>query len=162
MDANLIALKLFLDELNVQSDIDTLDKRKTVQKAVYLGQLSGVNLGYTFSWYLMGPYSIPLSKDYYALEDSLSSKHNGSYKSKELIPPIKKKLARIKPLLNMPTNVALSNQVDWLELVSSVHFLHYVSQLSWAEVTSVIKREKKHVAPYIEEAKAELRKLNLI
>ena len=57
MDAKLITLRLFLDALGQSVDIETVDDRKRVQKAVYLGQLSGVDLGYRFSWYVMGPYS---------------------------------------------------------------------------------------------------------
>lgn len=57
MDSNLIALKLFLDDLGVSADIETIDDRKRVQKAVYLGQAAGADLGYRFGWYLLGPYS---------------------------------------------------------------------------------------------------------
>ena len=63
MEPRLIALRLYLDQLGVSSDIETVSDRKRVQKAVYLGQLSGVDFGYRFGWYLMGPYSTTLTED---------------------------------------------------------------------------------------------------
>ncbi len=48
MDNKEVALKLILDGVNIDCSIDTLDDRKRVQKAVYLAQLSGVDLGYRF------------------------------------------------------------------------------------------------------------------
>ena len=56
MDATHIVLKLVVKELGEQGDIQTLEDRKIFQKAVYLGQLSGLDLGYRYSWYLRGPY----------------------------------------------------------------------------------------------------------
>ncbi len=50
MEARQIVLKLFLSTLGVPADIDTVNDRKRVQKAVYIGQLTGVDLGYRFGW----------------------------------------------------------------------------------------------------------------
>src|SRR3712207_9330456 len=47
--------------------------RKRVQKAVYIGQLTGVDLGYRFSWYVKGPYSTALTRDYYDLAEDVNS-----------------------------------------------------------------------------------------
>ena len=58
MEEKLVVLKLFLDELGIPDSIDTVDERKRIQKAAYLGQLSGVDLGYRYGWYKMGPYRI--------------------------------------------------------------------------------------------------------
>lgn len=54
-------LKLVLDELNIPSDYSTIKQRTTVQKAVYLAQCAGVDLGYTFGWYTKGPFCPELS-----------------------------------------------------------------------------------------------------
>ena len=67
MEMKLVLLKLFLDKLGISSEIDTFEKRKTIQKAVYLGQLTDVDLSYRFGWYLKGPYSPSLAEDYYPL-----------------------------------------------------------------------------------------------
>ena len=74
MERGRIALKLFWMNPGIPCDIDTLDDRKLIQKAVYLGQLSGVDLGYRFGWYIRGPYSTSLTRDYFSLAQALGSK----------------------------------------------------------------------------------------
>ncbi len=59
METKLLVLKLFLGALGIDDSIETVDDRKRVQKAVYLGQLSGIDLGYRYGWYRMGPYPCP-------------------------------------------------------------------------------------------------------
>src|SRR5579859_255616 len=127
MEARLIALKLFLDELEVPVTIDTIDDRKRVQKAVYLGQLAGVPLGYRFGWYKKGPYSPDLTKDYYGLADSIAMGDH-EYQGKQLNQPFRDRLEPIRPLLCVPPGVNLA-QEDWLELVASIHYLHKISKL---------------------------------
>jgi hypothetical protein len=51
METRLVTLFLFLRELGVEPRIATVADRKGVQKAVYIGQLSGIDLGYRYSWY---------------------------------------------------------------------------------------------------------------
>src|SRR5260221_13158556 len=101
MDARLVVLKLFLDELGVPTEIDTLDDRKRVQKAVYLGQLASVDLSYRFSWYKMGPYSPALTSDYYGLAEAIAS-GDTDYQQKVLHTSIRRGLQRIRPLLTPP------------------------------------------------------------
>ena len=122
MDRGQIALKLFLDELGIDFDITTIDDRKRVQKAVYLGQLSGVDFGYRFGWYIRGPYSTSLTNDYFPLAESLAS-GDDDWEGKTLKKSVKAKLAGIKPLMDPPEGVDLP-QEDWLELVALVGFPH--------------------------------------
>ncbi|MBD3397534.1 hypothetical protein GF413_00420 [Candidatus Micrarchaeota archaeon] len=154
MDRGQIALKLFLDELGIDFDIKTIDDRKRVQKAVYLGQLSGVDLGYRFGWYIRGPYSTSLTNDYFPLAESLASEDNG-WEGKTLKKSVKEKLARIKPLMEPPHGVSL-RQEDWLELVASLDYLRRVSRLDDEEARKILKKEKSHVFEYVEEAKQAL------
>ena len=51
MDSRHVVLKLFVNELGEPGEITDFENRKIFQKAVYLGQLSGVDLGYRYSWY---------------------------------------------------------------------------------------------------------------
>lgn len=55
----------------VYSDFNMLgfDNRLKLQKFVYLLQEYGVNLGYSFSLYLRGPYSPEVAKDGFQVED---------------------------------------------------------------------------------------------
>ncbi|MFH1113893.1 MAG: hypothetical protein V1792_08230 [Pseudomonadota bacterium] len=154
MDRGQVALKLFLDELGVSFDIETIDDRKRVQKAIYLGQLSGVDLGYRFGWYVMGPYCPSLTRDYFPLADSLASGDN-DWEGKSLKKKVQEKLARIRTLMTPPEAVDLP-QEDWLELVASLDFLMRVSEYDYEEALKVLKRDKNHVFPYVAEAKQAL------
>ncbi|HEY6236176.1 MAG TPA: hypothetical protein VIW69_13840, partial [Candidatus Elarobacter sp.] len=50
--------------LDIPLRVDTLDERKALQKAIYLAQEIGVDLGYMYGWHQMGPYSSQLAEDY--------------------------------------------------------------------------------------------------
>lgn len=154
MDRGQVALKLFLDELGIPVDIETIDDRKRVQKAVYLGQLSGVDLGYRFGWYIMGPYCPSLTRDYFPLAEALAS-GDTDWEGLSLKEEVRGKLARIRPLMDPPGNVDLS-QEDWLELVASLDFLRRVSKLDEEEALKVLRKEKSHVFDYVEHAKKAL------
>ena len=67
MNNTLTNLSRVMSELEVGESVNTLDERVTAQKAVYLAQVVGVNLGYQFTWYSTGPYSSDLAKDCYSL-----------------------------------------------------------------------------------------------
>lgn len=160
MSAKLVALKLFLDELGIESNIDTVDDRKRVQKAVYLGQIAQVDLGYRFGWYLRGPYSTGLTKDYYALADVINS---GEFDAggKALMPKLREQLVKIRPLLDLPPDVTLS-QEDWLELLASLHFLRCVSKFEREEADKRILREKPHLHAFLAEAESQLQRYGLL
>lgn len=160
METRLIALKLFLDTLEVQPKIDTIDDRKRVQKVVYLGQLFGPHLGYRFGWYLKGPYSPELTADYYALAEALKA-GDESYKGQRLVSAGATALSRVIPLLNPPRGVSLS-QPDWLELLSSMHFLRTARGQSSKDALALLKETKPHVAKYAPQAEDVLRKQKLI
>ena len=122
MSKRLIVLELVLTELGIEPTIETLEDRIQFQKAVYLSQEAGVPLGYRFSWYVRGPYSPSLARDYYYLQlasdDELSSNHGQSLRR-----DVKETLRQIKPIISEDNGVHLS-QTDWLELVSSILYLH--------------------------------------
>ena len=136
----LVLLKLFLDELGVGSDIDTFDERKTIQKAVYLGQLADVDMGYRFGWYLKGPYSPALAEDYYHLADELEMGERG-YEEYQLNKSLKNKLEKVRSLFEKPQDVTLEKK-DWLELVASCDYLRRVRKLSDDKVNEVLQKEK--------------------
>jgi hypothetical protein len=70
MNRRQIALKLVLKELGAQATLKTFDDRLILQKTVYLVQQFGIPLGYSFSWYLRGPYSRDLTADAFAEFDN--------------------------------------------------------------------------------------------
>jgi uncharacterized protein YwgA len=149
METKLVVLKLFLDALGVDDRIETVDDRKRVQKAVYIGQLSGIDLGYRYGWYRMGPYCPALTRDYYALESELDvgvvdpSAHH-------LNADAAAKLKNIVPILTPPINEM--SQENWLELVASVHFLKKVSGLNDDAALAVLRTQKPHIANHFKAA----------
>jgi len=155
METRLIVLKLFLDELGIPDNIDTVDDRVRVQKAVYLGQSSGVDLGYRFGWYVRGPYSPALARDYYSLAEAIAS-GDTDYREKELREPIRSRLREIRPLLEVPNEIPLTKE-GWLELVASLHYLLRVRNHTWTDALKILASEKPHLHSYANQAQAKLR-----
>lgn len=160
MDARLVALKLFLSELGIPETIETVHDRKLLQKAVYVGQLSGVDLGYRFGWYLMGPYSPALTRDYYDLDEAISE-GDRHYEGVQLKAPIRERLSNVKPLFRVPKKVKLS-QTDWLELLSSVHFLRKTSGYDTSATHASLEKQKPHLVAYEQEAESALKSADLL
>lgn len=154
-----ILLKLFLDELGISSEIDTIEDRKRVQKAVYIGQAAGINLGYPYGWYLMGPYSPELTKDYFSLNNEVLA-GNEEYKQYKLIPEFSCNINKIKGLMEVPPGIAL-NLEDWLELVASIIYRMKV-QGSSDHVKSFLLTEKPHLVKYFDDAFSLSKKYGLI
>ena len=111
-----IMLKLYLDKLDIEFDMSKYSGRRRAQKAVYLGQMAGAEIGYAFGWYEYGPYSPELMTALLKLEDRL---WDDEYKEYELHDYLTEKLTAVKDLMIVPENIDLS-QSDWLVLVASV------------------------------------------
>jgi uncharacterized protein YwgA len=157
VEPRLIALKLFLDALAVPASVGTLDDRKTIQKGIYLGQRLGVDLGYRFGWYRMGPYSPMLTKDYFRLWDALVAK-NDDFKRYTLRDG--DRLVNARSALQKPSAVHL-NQSEWLELLASLDYLREVSRLTSTEVLDVLATQKPTLVPFVDQADAGLKALDL-
>ena len=134
------------NELKVPSEIDRVRDRKLLQKAVYLGQLSGFDLGYRFGWYLMGPYCTSLARDYYSLNEAIAT-GDCEYENKELKASLRKKLERVRSLIESSPPSGLSAS-DWLELLSSVHFLREIQKKTPDQTRDIIRKEKPTLLPY--------------
>jgi hypothetical protein len=148
MEQKLIVLKLFLNALNVDCNIQDVSDRKGLQKAVYLGQqLSGIDLGYRYGWYKLGPYCSELTDDYYQLSRSLRVDAD-SISNKQLPSEIVDKLKSLIPILTPPTGWQLPRE-DWLELIASYHYLRTVRRKSHDDALSVLQSEKKKLAPHV-------------
>jgi uncharacterized protein YwgA len=160
MDSRLIVLKLFVEELGLDVDIDNFEDRKTFQKAVYLGQLSGIDLGYRYGWYLRGPYSTGLARDYYQLAGALELEEN-AFQGKALNDRVKQSLHRFHELFRVPPGVQLSRS-EWLELLASWHYLRKVSPKDRAEARTVMNEKKPVLAPHVPAAEQALERHALL
>lgn len=94
-------------------DIGTFSNRIKLQKIVYLIQANGINLGYSFSWYLHGPYSPDLTKDAYQIGD-FSKVKEVRFEN----PEIEAKFNDIKSKIG-----SHKNDDFWLEASASIHLL---------------------------------------
>lgn len=158
METRLIVLKRLLDALAVPVDIGSIEARKKIQKAVYLAQSSGVKLGYAYGWYLLGPYSTSLARDYYALSSAVTS---GESADGELRDDVQEKLQPVRSALSVPEGVSLAEPA-WFELVSSVHFLRTVRGLDQAATVGVLQDKKPDLAPYADSAEKALSDAQLL
>ncbi len=145
MDKNLLVLKLVLEGLGLDLNIDTVEDRMAKQKAVYLAQAFGFDFGYSYGWYKKGPYSPKLTRDYYDL-DSTPLSDDGTV----LIPSISDKLNFVKSKYieskNKPSALSLA---AWMELLASWHFLKNVSKYDDAKAKEFLAEKKPHLADHI-------------
>jgi uncharacterized protein YwgA len=150
MQPKLTALHRVLNALGVAPEIETVDDRKRVQKAIYLGQVAGVDLGYRFGWYKLGPYSPKLTRDYYALAEALEIGERLS--GPRLAAIDAKTLKKLRGLFQPPAEVTLPSE-SWLELLASLDYLKRVSKLDDAAANEVIKDQKPVLHPFIRDAR---------
>ena len=160
MDMTVTNLSRVLSELEVGDSINTLDERVMVQKAVYLAQVIGVNLGYQYSWYLMGPYSRDLTKDYYTLheypiEDRLE------IAQRTIQEPFASALEKIKKVMSIPEGVELTRR-QWLELLASVHYLSRFGKLDETNTKQRLVHEKPQLSSYANWAAISLKSQGLL
>jgi len=155
LDAPLILLSLVLDALEVEKRVDTLAARKSLQKSVYLAQQLFPSLGYHYNWYLMGPYSPELARDYYGLIEAETDPEVNNYSLSE---NAKIAMANVRPSLIPPSELPLS-QDSWLELLASVHYLS--ERFDMPASDQALLRSKPTLYPHRETARAALRGLGL-
>lgn len=164
MRSDLMALRLILEELGVPAEIGSLDDRKRVQKAVYLVQEAGLGLGYSYGWYLYGPYSTQLTSDYYALDAERRSLGAEAPKYK-LVASAKSSVDRVRPLMEVPTSIGDQLTLeDWLELLASYHFLRRSSGYDDGAAREALTKHprKNRLAPYADEARRQLLSVGLL
>ena len=156
MYERLVALELVLKALDIDSSIQDLSDRIRFQKAIYLSQEAGVRLGYGFGWYVRGPYSPSLARDYYYLHmarDKSTVTHD-----RKLRKAILSQLNNIRPLMSPPSAVTLDTS-NWLELVSS---LHYLRNAAGKEASEKLANVKPHLSKYIPYAEEKLVEAGLL
>lgn len=158
MDGRLAVLKKILDCVAVPANVNSLAGRKEIQKAIYLAQAAGLKLGYSFGWYVRGPYSTSLARDYYAMAAAVRL---GEQATADLRDDVRERLAPVRELVTgaAPADVA---RPEWLELLASVHFLRTVRNLSPDASREVLEREKPNLAQHEDAAVAALQQAALL
>lgn len=137
MDATQIVLKLALEAVGhdfTTGSLETFDDRLSLQKKVYLSQLTGADLGYRFGWYIYGPYSNELTADAFRLRDDLF-REDDEFEKEKLNSRVRETLARAPEIWSgRPDGV---DEPTWLELLASLHFLKHIAY--WPD-----KKDPKH------------------
>jgi uncharacterized protein YwgA len=142
MDRQQIGVKLTVDGLDLPFKIDYFMDRLIMQKAVYLAQAAGVNLGYYYHWYLYGPYSPSLTRDEYAIAADIASGIDDS-EGWKLDDISSQRLEEIRGIFTEPERSKLAKK---MELLASVHFLIDRRQITvddTGRITATLKRFNK-------------------
>ncbi len=94
-------------------DLLSFKGRLLFQKRIYLLKALGLPLGYSFSWYIHGPYSPRLTRDGFELVAIMEKQRDE---------PLSQREEQI--IANFVSWVGTRYEDEkWLELVSSIHFL---------------------------------------
>lgn len=142
MDERQIGLALTLKELGVSSDVSGFNSRLILQKTVYLLEEAGIRLGYSFNWYLRGPYSPGLTRDLYDL--NASSEDVADW---ELDKDSTAVAQRIRGLIEGAPGENPATKARRLELFASVRYLASRNRLNPAnpvEATQHLAHNGKH------------------
>lgn len=150
----LLVLKLVMDALGYEPDISNVKERKKRQKAIYLAQLFGVDLGYRYGWYLMGPYSPPLARDYYRLQERLDL--GETVEGPTLKESVVEKLNKAVQLIRSREKPQALDEAGWIELLASWHYLLRVSKETSEKAMDVMRRQKPDLAKHIDRASSAL------
>ena len=156
MEPRIAVLDLALRELGVAAE-----DGHAVQKAVYIAQAAGAPLGYRFAWYARGPHSGALVGSVYLL--GLATEGDASAESQtaqRLLEPVREQLGRVRPCLQVPDDVDLESG-DWLELVSSVHYLQGIMDDGLDGARWKMREIKPQLAVHLDEAERELGRVGL-
>ena len=148
MNSSHILLKLLLDEIGFRDlKIGTFTARKILQKKIYLFQLTGIDLGYRYNWYLHGPYSPALADDVFSLREEIE--YDDEFNDYELNSETKEKFGTLTKLEVLPEHQQTSKD-EWLELVASLHYLKHIAYWGgkdnpeFAEVFQKLVNSKPH------------------
>lgn len=112
-----IANGLLFQALGV--NIDTFDNRLLCQKKIYLLQELGVDMGYTYNWYVHGPYSPDLTAYLFRNLDVLKELDFSKY---AFSVSVQEKIDIVNSFINeKPYSLSVPS---WYELLASVLYIH--------------------------------------
>ena len=143
-------LQLVLNELGLENAISTINERIALQKVVCLVQEAGLQLGYSYNWYMRGPYSPSLASDYYQIAADQKGIDQDAAKF-TLTAPARAAVKKVEGLLNPPQDVSL-DRVGWLELLASIAFLKRRYRLPPEAAKNKIESSKPTLFPYFDNA----------
>ena len=125
-----------------------LDNRINLQKAVYLLENMGVDVGdYSFSWNKYGPYSLGLDSD--ARNCSMKDEQEISFSS-----AAEHGFEKLREYINEQMGY---NCTRWMECIASLHFLKNIYRFKENHLISELEKRK----PYLSNMKANEKALSI-
>ena len=148
-----IAKGLIFQALKVEKD--SFDDRLISQKKLYLLQMLGIDIGYSYNWYIRGPYSPHLSTYVFNNLDVLKEQDFSAY---NLSDTVKKAIDKINNLENKkPESLSISS---WYELLASVLYI-YTNWNSSDVYISLIEHKPQYTQSEFNVAMEQLKELKL-
>lgn len=135
--------------------MDDFDSRLQLQKSIYLLQAFGINLGYSFAWYLRGPYCSLLTDHGFEINDVYHNipKEDVRFAEKKA----QSKFERFQKFVN-------EKDVDSLEIAASLHYqikvLHKNEEV--AKEKTAHKKRKQFDKSLVDKIFEEMKKCNLL
>ncbi|MEP0827614.1 MAG: hypothetical protein HRF51_03755 [bacterium] len=131
MDKKSIGIYLIMKELG-GFRVMSLEDRIFLQKSIYLLQLLGINLGYRFSWYRLGPYTSDLTTTAFQIQANIDQ-YIERFAKAALRKEVLESIDKLKHLLNKKPEKIEDHK--WFELLSSIHYLKHISTTDPATIT---------------------------
>ncbi len=97
---------------------ENFDDRLICQKKIYLLQSLGTDLGYTYNWYVRGPYSPSLTNYIYNNLEVLS---NSDFSNHKLSMTAETNIDRVNGLVDLKGDFVIAS---WYELLASLLYIH--------------------------------------
>ena len=103
-------ISMFFEHLGTEHSLETISDRIKIQKLVYLAEVFGLDTGFSFTWYVRGPYSPELTK---VMFDGANGKSSGLAEDRD-----QTKIEELKKFLGNDINSS-----EKLELIASLHYV---------------------------------------
>ena len=121
-------------------DVGSFPQRLLLQKRVFFLNVLGVSLGYSYSWYIRGPYSTALTRDAFGI---VSARSGGSIARADLPDTIVEGLQRIREIFGEEWDKPVR-----MELLASVYDLSRTFRtIDVAILSEKLTRLKGHFSP---------------
>lgn len=133
-----IALKEIYREVYQEPfDWDNFDNRKKLQKAVYLLENMGVNIGdYSFSWNKYGPYSLSLDCDAQRVAEIAEKEFTFSQFARDCFAKVRE----------YSLEASSYECVEWMECIASLHYLKNVYKIRPGKLLIELQTRKPHLS----------------
>lgn len=116
---------------------DDFENRKKLQKAVYLLENMGVDVGdYSFTWDSYGPYSLSLDCEASQLDNAGEQEFSFSRFAEDCF-------SRLKEIVDQQTKYDCS---AWMECIASIHYLKNVFRYKEEDVLDELVSRKPHLS----------------